>query len=206
VHVEAEWDRADPVGETRWLAELRAATGLPTVAVGHAGFDRDDVAEVLAAHAAFPFMRGIRYKPAAEAEASDFVRGQPGSMDDPRWRAGYALLGEHRLSLDLQTPRWHLPAAAELARDFPHTRIMVNHTGLPADRSADGLAAWRAALAGVAARAGDPGRHRDLRRRPLLLCQQFPRRQPGGQLRYHLFRLQVGDARPAARRPAQALP
>jgi predicted TIM-barrel fold metal-dependent hydrolase len=151
VHVEAEWDRADPVGETRWLAELRTATGLPTVAVGHAGFDREDIAEVLAAHAGFPFMRGIRYKPTAEASARDFARGKPGPMGDPRWRAGYALLGEHHLSLDLQTPWWHLPAAAELARDFPHTRIMINHTGLPADRSAEGLAAWRAALAGVAA-------------------------------------------------------
>ena len=151
VHVEAEWDRADPVGETRWLAKLRAETGLPTVAVGHAACDREDTAEVLAAHAAFPFMRGIRFKPAAEACASDFKRGKVGSMDDPKWRAGYALLGEHRLSLDLQTPWWHMPAAAELARDFPNTRIIVNHTGLPADRSVEGLAAWRVALAKAAA-------------------------------------------------------
>ena len=151
VHVEAEWDRADPLAETRWLATLRASAGLPTVAVAHAALDREDVAEVLAAQAAFPFVRGIRHKPTAAASLRDAARGAPGSMDDPRWRAGYALLGEHHLSFDLQTPWWHLAAAAELARDFPNTRLIINHTGLPADRSATGLADWRAALANVAA-------------------------------------------------------
>lgn len=151
VHVEAEWDRGDPVAETRWLAELRARTGLPTVAVAHAALDREDVAEVLAAQAGFPFVRGIRHKPSAMASPREAMRGAPGSLDDPRWRAGYALLGEHHLSFDLQTPWWHLAAAADLAHDFPHTRIIINHTGLPVDRSAEGLAAWRIALADVAA-------------------------------------------------------
>jgi predicted TIM-barrel fold metal-dependent hydrolase len=72
-------------------------------------------------------------------------------MGDRRWRDGYARLERHGLSFDLQTPWWHLAEAAALARDFPRTQIVVNHTALPADRSAEGLAAWRAALA-VAAR------------------------------------------------------
>jgi predicted TIM-barrel fold metal-dependent hydrolase len=71
-------------------------------------------------------------------------------MDDPRWRDGYALLARHKFSFDLQTPWWHLDAAAELARDFPATQIVINHTGLPADRSAEGLAAWRRAMAAAA--------------------------------------------------------
>jgi predicted TIM-barrel fold metal-dependent hydrolase len=67
-------------------------------------------------------------------------------MDDPQWRKGYAILGELGLSFDLQTPWWHLNAAADLAKDFPDTQIVINHTGLPADRSPEGLAAWRRAL------------------------------------------------------------
>ena len=47
---------------------------------------------------------------------------------------------------ELQAPWWHFDEAAELARDFPHTTIVVNHTGLPADRSDEALAAWRRAL------------------------------------------------------------
>ena len=54
------------------------------------------------------------------------------------------------LSYDLQTPWWHLDAALDLARDFPETQIILNHTGLPADRSQDGLAAWRKAMGALA--------------------------------------------------------
>ena len=151
VHVEAEWDPADPVGETRWLAALREAAGLPTVAVAQARLDAADIAEVLAAQAGFGFVRGIRHKPAAAASPDAVSIGAPGSMGDRRWRDGYALLARHGLSFDLQTPWWHLAEAASLARDFPSTPIIINHTALPADRSVEGLAAWRAALA-VAAR------------------------------------------------------
>src|SRR6185437_6788027 len=35
--------------------------------------------------------------------------------------------------------------------DFPATQIIINHIGLPADRSEAGIAAWRTALALVAA-------------------------------------------------------
>ncbi|HXD46684.1 MAG TPA: amidohydrolase family protein [Pseudolabrys sp.] len=151
VHMEAEWDRADPVAETRWIETVQRDHGLPSACIGHAEFDRVDIAEVLAGHAASPLVRGIRHKPKAVNDPRDARRGPPGSMDDPRWRAGYALMGQHGFSYDLQTPWWHLDAAAELARDFPRTALIINHTGLPADRSADGLAGWRNALAKVAA-------------------------------------------------------
>jgi predicted TIM-barrel fold metal-dependent hydrolase len=151
VHVEAEWSPADPVGETRWLAALRRKTGLPSVAVVQAQLDREEVAEVLAAQAGFDFVRGIRHKPAAAPNPNEVRRGAPGSMEDERWRRGYALLARHGFSFDLQTPWWHLAEAARLARDFPATPIIINHTGLPADRSEAGIAAWRAALAAAAA-------------------------------------------------------
>ena len=151
VHVEAEWDETDEVGETRWLAGLRETHGLPTLAVGHARFESPEVAEVLAGHARFDFVRGIRQKPTAAEAPADARRGAPGSMDDPRWRRGYALLERHGLHFDVQTPWWHLDAAADLARDFPRIPIVVNHTGLPADRRPEPLRAWRRALERVAA-------------------------------------------------------
>ncbi|MGE3147472.1 MAG: amidohydrolase [Pseudorhodoplanes sp.] len=153
VHMEAEWDPRDPVGETRWLDGLRRETGFPTAAVGQAWFARDDIADVLDGHAAYTFIRSIRQKPraaASPAEASAVV-GKAGSMSDPRWRNGYALLERHGFNYDLQAPWWHMSEAAELARDFPRTQIVINHTALPADRGAEGLAGWRRALETVAA-------------------------------------------------------
>jgi predicted TIM-barrel fold metal-dependent hydrolase len=148
VYVETEWDPADPVGEMRYVAGLRRETGFPTVAVAQAWLDRDDVAGVLEQQAAFPFVRGIRHKPRANPSPGD---GAPGGMTDARWRAGFARLAHHRLRFDLQTPWWHLHEAAALARDFPETTIILNHAGLPADRSPDGIAGWRRAMAGLAA-------------------------------------------------------
>ena len=147
VYVEAGWNSDDPIGETRFVAELRRATGFPTVAVAQAWLDRDDAARVLEAQAAFPFVRGIRHKPRANPSPGD---GAPGGMADAKWRAGFALLARHGLRFDLQTPWWHLHEAARLARDFPGTPVILNHTGLPADRSREGVAGWERALATLA--------------------------------------------------------
>lgn len=150
VYVEAEWDPSDPFGETRWVHETAAQAGFPNAVVAQAFLDAEDAADVIAGQAAFPLVRSVRHKPAAVASPADVARGAKGSMDDPRWRDGYAHLAGHGLNFDLQTPWWHLDAAAELARDFPQTLIVLNHTGLPADRSAEGIAGWRNAMARLA--------------------------------------------------------
>jgi predicted TIM-barrel fold metal-dependent hydrolase len=151
VYVETEWNPRDFVGETRWLQEIIAASGFPHAIVAGARLDHPEVEAVLAGHAAFPQVRGIRHKPRAAPAPAAVRTGAPGSMGDPAWRRGYALLQKYGLSFDLQTPWWHLAEAAALARDFPHTPIILNHTGLPADRSPEGLAGWRAAMQTLAA-------------------------------------------------------
>jgi predicted TIM-barrel fold metal-dependent hydrolase len=147
IYVEAEWDPTDPVGETRYIERLRRETGFPSVTVAQAWLDRADCAAVLEQQAAFDFVRSVRHKPRASASASDT---RPGGMTDPAWRAGYARLAPLGLRFDLQTPWWHLAEAAELARAFPDTSLILNHTGLPSDRSAEGLAGWKRAIARLA--------------------------------------------------------
>jgi predicted TIM-barrel fold metal-dependent hydrolase len=101
---------------------------------------------VLASHGKSAIVRGIRQKPKAAASPDGVDPGAPGTMGDPAFRRGYALLEPNGLSYDLQTPWWHLPEARALADAFPTTRMILNHTGLPADRSAEGIAAWGAAM------------------------------------------------------------
>lgn len=147
VYVEAEWDPEDPIGEMRFIETMRRETGLPTVAVAQAWLDRANAAQMLEAQAAFPFVRGIRHKPRANPSPTDAA---PGGMSDPKWREGFGHLARLGLRFDLQTPWWHLHEAARLAADFPDTRIILNHTGLPADRSPQGVEAWRTAIAAFA--------------------------------------------------------
>jgi predicted TIM-barrel fold metal-dependent hydrolase len=149
VHIEAEWDRRDQVGETRWLTELHAKTGMPSAIVAHAWFDTEDTEEILAEQASFPLVRGIRSKPVT-ALRSDDPRPMMGSMRDPKWLRGFALLEKYKLTWDLRVPPWHLDEAAEVAAAFPRIGIALNHTGFPWDRSEDGLRTWRAGMEKVA--------------------------------------------------------
>jgi predicted TIM-barrel fold metal-dependent hydrolase len=146
VHEDALWDPANLAGETRWLEAVAAQYGYPHACIGSGPFMREDIAEILAGHAKSKLARGVRNFPAAVPRPSEARRGETGSMDDPKWRRGYALLERHGFSFDVQTPWWHLDALAELARDFPKTQIVIVHTALPVDRSDEGLAGWRAAL------------------------------------------------------------
>lgn len=146
IHMETEWDPTDPVGETEWLQRYHDKTGFPHAVVGQAWFDRADIAEVLTAHAAYPLIRSVRQKPKAAASPAAFTPGIPGSMADPVFRDGYRHLATHGMHYDLQTPWWHLGEAADLARDFPDTMIILNHTGLPSDRSEAGTTDWREAM------------------------------------------------------------
>ena len=147
VYVETEWDPSDPAGEMRYVHSLRAEHGLPSVAVAQAWLDRGDAPAVLEQHARLPFVRGVRHKPRANRAADT---AEPGGMADAAWRAGFARLAPLKLHFELQTPWWHLHEAARLAADFEDTTIVLNHTGLPADRTSAGLAAWRRAMAGLA--------------------------------------------------------
>jgi predicted TIM-barrel fold metal-dependent hydrolase len=148
VYVETEWDPTDPTGEMDYVATLIERDGLPTVAVAQAWLDRAYAAAVLESHSSRPFVRGVRHKPRANARAND---GAAGGMMDAPWREGFKRLAPLGLRFDLQTPWWHLGEAARLAADFPDTQIILNHTGLPSDRSADGIAGWRDAMETLAA-------------------------------------------------------
>ena len=152
VTMEGEWDPTDPVGESIWIQELAESHGFPQAHVAQAWLDADNVAEVLEAQAKIPLVKSVRHKPTAAASADDMVPGSPGSMSDPKWKAGYGLLAGFGLHFDLQVHWWHLYEAAELAAEFPDTLIILNHTGLPADRSSSGLSGWRRAMTAFAER------------------------------------------------------
>jgi predicted TIM-barrel fold metal-dependent hydrolase len=146
VHCEAEWDRGDQIGETRWISDIHNRYGFPSAIVAHAWFHTDNAEEVVAAQAAFPLVRGIRSKPVTAASPDRMTPGAPGTMQDERWLRGFALLHKYRLSWDLRVPFWHLEEAAAVARAFPNTSIVLNHTGFPWDRSEEGLQSWRRAM------------------------------------------------------------
>ena len=149
MHVEAECDRSQQVAETRWLTEMHARHGMPNAIVAHAWIDEPSSEEILIEHKTFPLVRGIRTKPIISEGPATACAGQPRSMQDPKWRSGLSLLEKHDLSWDLRVVWWHLEEAAEVLREHPGLRTVLNHTGYPLDRSPEALAVWRTGHGGA---------------------------------------------------------
>lgn len=150
VYMEAEWDPSDPEGETAYIESVHAATGVPGAMVAQAWLDADDVGEVLARQAASPLVRSVRHKPGGPGSRAAVAAGQRSLMSDPKWRAGYALLAEHGLHFDLQTPWWNLPEARSLVEAHPETTLVINHSGVILDRAPETMTAWTTALREIA--------------------------------------------------------
>lgn len=150
VHMEAERVQSEQTSENDFVSRLNATSGLPCAAVAHVYFTQDNCEAVLKIHAAHPLVRGVRSKPVTAPDAVSSVRGTPGSMQDEAWLRGLAMLEGLGLSWDLRVPYWHLEEAAEVVRGIAGTTVILNHLGLPLDRSDGELAVWRRGMKALA--------------------------------------------------------
>jgi predicted TIM-barrel fold metal-dependent hydrolase len=151
VHVEAERDRAQALAESHWLQATHQVHGFPNAIVAWVDLLADDADAQLRAQAAVPLLRGVRCKPTTAASATaPGVSGQPGSLQDPRWPRALQRLHQHGLLWDLRVPFWHLAEAAALLAQVPELTVVLEHTGLPWDRSEAGLQRWRDGMQALA--------------------------------------------------------
>jgi predicted TIM-barrel fold metal-dependent hydrolase len=146
VHVQNGRNLHDPVDETRWLSELARREEMPDAIVAYADLASPNVESILEAHATFPRVRGIRQILNWHDEPR--LRSAPSRdlMEDLRWRAAFARLAPLGLSFDLQLYWPQMDMAFALALAFPETVIVLEHFGMVADRSVEGLAGWRGAM------------------------------------------------------------
>lgn len=151
VHVQAEFDPSNPVGETEWLSRQAEQTGFPMGIVGFADLSHPDVQSLLEAHARFDRFRGIRHMinwdtvPGRSfAEHGDF-------MSSDEWRRGFGLLAKMGLRFDMQIWPNQMQEAAALIGAHPDARVALNHTGFPIDRDQASMDMWRAGMRALAA-------------------------------------------------------
>jgi predicted TIM-barrel fold metal-dependent hydrolase len=145
VHLQGEIARDLAVQETVWLQGLADQRSFPQAIVAYAPLHDPHVDQVLAQHAQHANVRGIRQilNP-DECERPDY-------LTTAQWRAGYAQLERFNLSFDLQAMPDQMHDAAEVAAAHPRTPMVINHTGMPRDQSADGAERWRRGLREMAA-------------------------------------------------------
>lgn len=152
VHCEADHDYSAEVRETAWVHEQAEKAGFPNAVIAHIWFHKENSEEILKQHLKYPLVRGIRSKPVTSSSPQliNSVKGISGSMQDDKWLKGFSLLDKYNLSWDLRVPFWHLCEAAEVAKAFPETPIVLNHLGFPWDRSREGLDIWRKGMQALA--------------------------------------------------------
>ncbi len=142
VHVQNGWDPDDPVAETAWLQGIADRHGFPHGIVAYADLASRDVEPVLEAHASHRNLRGIRQILNWSNTPAIHLAAGPDLMRDGAWLRGFALLRRYAISFDLQAFPRQFGDVLGLCRRFPDTPIILNHAGMPIDRSAAGLACW----------------------------------------------------------------
>jgi len=147
VHIEALWDSADMLGETRWLEALDKPNGIAARYIAAAPLGTPEAAGIIAAQAEFSRVVGVRailsFHPSDPAK--NFAP-RDGIAFEPAWRADVARLIEHGLMLELMMYPYQLDGVLDLARTFQALPIIVNHCASPIDRDAEGMERWRLAI------------------------------------------------------------
>jgi predicted TIM-barrel fold metal-dependent hydrolase len=153
VHIQTDFEPGNPVGETAWLqsvADDPASNGMPNGIVAYCNLADPDALRILEGHAQYPNLRGIRHilnhhpDPVLTFTDRDFLK-------DSAWLDNFALLQRFDLSFDLQLYEPQMADAARLAKRYPSTQIILNHTGMPHDRTAEGIEAWHKGMRQLAA-------------------------------------------------------
>ena len=140
VHVQAAIGSPDPVDETEWLQEAHDRTGAPNAIVGYVDLRHPAAEKEIERHRASCAFKGIR----------DFSSGDCLVADD--FRRGFSLLGKYGLIASVAAKWQDMEHVVDLARANPATTIVLDHTGLPQERTDEYFQQWRGGMA-VAAQA-----------------------------------------------------
>jgi predicted TIM-barrel fold metal-dependent hydrolase len=149
VHVEN--GAADPIWECAWIDKLISDNSVPSVQVVKVDLSAPTARDQIATHAARPSVRGIRDILNWHPNPSFTHRDRTDLLTDPAWLDGFAALADHGLSFDLQVFPDQLEQAAALAGNHGDIPIVLDHAGMPIDRSPAGLNRWKRQLGALAA-------------------------------------------------------
>eukprot|EP01111_Echinosteliopsis_oligospora_P002764 TRINITY_DN1426_c0_g1_i1.p1 TRINITY_DN1426_c0_g1~~TRINITY_DN1426_c0_g1_i1.p1 ORF type:complete len:297 (+),score=70.20 TRINITY_DN1426_c0_g1_i1:95-985(+) len=147
VHVQAEC--ADALGEVQWMQSLHDQHGLPSAVVAHADLASPTLAQTLEAYSKFNTVKGIR-------QLANWRPGGPNMceydlLSDAKWKEGLASLSKYGLSFDLQVWHQQLKQAATVVQATPHVNFILNHTGMPANRTEETFKEWKEGMFALAA-------------------------------------------------------
>ena len=134
VHVQAAIGSSDPVKETEWLQEAADRTGFPQAIVAYADLRDPDIEATIERHCEFQNMGGIR----------DFSYGD--YLVEPDFHRGYALLEKYNLAASIAAQWQDMEKLVALATKFPNIPIVIDHAGVPEERTPEYFEKWKGGM------------------------------------------------------------
>ncbi len=137
------------------FGKIRACAGIVGYAELMLGAAVREVLEAQIAAGSGRF-RGIRNHLTYDRHIPMFAQGNPHIMADAKFREGFAQLAPLGLTFDAWLFESQLGELVDLARAFPETPIVVDHTGAPlgigyyADKGAEVFASWKQGILALA--------------------------------------------------------
>jgi predicted TIM-barrel fold metal-dependent hydrolase len=151
VYVQANWAPERYLEEVAYVSQASNETGFPIAIVAYADMLAGDVRPQLDQLARNGRVRGVRMQLHWHENTLYRFAGGPDLARDPRLIANVSRLAEYGFSFDLQVFAGQMAGAAELATACPKVTFVLQHAGMLEDLSPDGVAAWRAGMARLAA-------------------------------------------------------
>ena len=151
VYVQANWTPERFEDEVAWVEEVAGESGWPHAIVGYADLLVTDARPQLDRLARYPLLRGVRMQLHWHENEMYRFAPRPDLALDPVLQRNVARLADYGLAFDLQVFAGQMAGAVELAASCPDVTLVLQHAGMPEDLSAEGHAAWRSAMEGLAA-------------------------------------------------------
>jgi predicted TIM-barrel fold metal-dependent hydrolase len=149
VHVEAGADPAKAIEETEWLQKIADKHGYPHAIVAKVEMHRPDAQAVMERQKQFRNVRGTRQMINWHSDMAK-VYAPENYLEHDTWRANFGLLARYGLSFDLQIYAGQMEQAYALLKKNPGVPVVIDHAGMPVDRSLEDLKLWRDGLARLA--------------------------------------------------------
>ena len=132
----------EEVAEALWVHNVSRIKGWPNAVIGYVDFSSENCRHTIKELAKLPLMRGIRQQLHWHNNPLYRFATDPDIMMNSAWRDNFSLLQDHDWCFELQVFASQMKNSAKLATTFPHTRIILQHCGMPEDTSRDGMSFW----------------------------------------------------------------
>ncbi len=146
VYVQANWAPNWFEDEVAWVQSVNEESGWPHAIVGYADFTVDDVRSQLERLSKYPLVRGIRQQFHWHEKPQYRFAATPDLCSSRTVQKNVATLADYGWTFDLQVFVGQIGTAIELVKACPQVTFILQHAGMPEDRSADGVAAWQEAM------------------------------------------------------------